>query len=400
MRRAIRKSLVLALPASLLAVLVAILAIEVWVRMSWDHRRGTPGFLLSDAARGQRLAPGYEGWFAGVPVRINALGFRDPRDYSVEKRPGTFRIIVLGDSVTFGHGAVYETTYPFLLEERLKQWRPDVTWEVWNLAVPGYNTRQELTHLREIGPRFQPDLVVVGFYPNDYTGNESSGEPGWVRRAGSAVVRTLQRQLYSFEFFKRAFLTLRWRLLTKEEDRKRLEHLATEGALLNRTDPVSQNDQSVSAVDYFDAQEVRDFVCHGLPRVDPRSPGELKQRIDVRAPDVAPWLDAVEDLQNLARQGVYRIVFFINGAPEICRDQDRFYNGGSLADERALVDVLGRGTPVVSSVSEFLHYRPSQMPVAGGHSVGNSNRVKADVLFDFLKHDVLPPVLPTSRSSH
>ena len=88
--------------------------------------------------------PSYDGWFAGVPVRINNLGFRDPREYPLEKPPGTFRILVLGDSVTFGHGSLYETTYPYLLEQRLKQWRPSVNWQVWNLGVPGYNTRQEL----------------------------------------------------------------------------------------------------------------------------------------------------------------------------------------------------------------------------------------------------------------
>ena len=30
--------------------------------------------------------------------------------------------------------------------------------------MPGYNTSQELAHLLEVGPRFQPDLVVVGFF--------------------------------------------------------------------------------------------------------------------------------------------------------------------------------------------------------------------------------------------
>ena len=132
----LRKLLILGLPAALLSVVVAVALIEVWVRVRWDERRGTPGFYVSDAVLGQRLGAGYDGWFAGAPVKINDLGFRDPRNYSLAKTPGTFRILVLGDSVTFGHGAVYETTYPYLLEQRLKQWRPDVEWQVWNLGVP------------------------------------------------------------------------------------------------------------------------------------------------------------------------------------------------------------------------------------------------------------------------
>ena len=52
-----------------------------------------------------------------------------------------------------------------------------------------------------------------------------------------------------------------------------------------------------------------------------------------------------------------------------------------------LLEVLGDGTPAVSSLRRYLHHRPSQMPGAGGHSVGNANRVKADVLFEFLRRD-------------
>jgi hypothetical protein len=33
------------------------------------------------------------------------------------------------------------------------------------------------------------------------------------------------------------------------------------------------------------------------------------------------------------------------------------------------------------------------MPIAAGHSIGNSNVVKADVLFRFLKDDVLPKLI-------
>src|SRR5688572_31304238 len=98
--------------ATAAALFVAMILIEVWVRLRWDDTKGTPGFFLTDAVRGQRLAPGYDGWFAGVPVRINALGFRDRRNYLLEKPPGTFRIFVLGDSVTFGHGTLDDTTYP------------------------------------------------------------------------------------------------------------------------------------------------------------------------------------------------------------------------------------------------------------------------------------------------
>ena len=67
------------------------------MRATWNPKRGTPGLFLVDAVRGQRFAPNYSGWFAGVPVHINNLGFRDPRDYQLAKGPRTFRIVTLGD---------------------------------------------------------------------------------------------------------------------------------------------------------------------------------------------------------------------------------------------------------------------------------------------------------------
>jgi hypothetical protein len=389
MRQALRKLFLLAIPAATLTLVLCVLAIEAWVRLSWDHTRGTPGFYLSDPDRGQRLAAGYNGWFAGVPVQINRLGFRDARDYRLEKSPGTFRIVVLGDSVTFGHGAMFETTYPYLLEQHLRSWRPDVGWEVWNLGVPGYNTRQELEYLREIGPTFRPDLVIVGFFPNDFTGNEPAS-PSTIRRILSAVHQVTQRHLYSYEFFKRLYLTARWRLFTDAADRQRLEHLAAEGELLAQR---TTEEQRLTDVDYFDDAEVATFKCPGVPQVDPHSTGELREQIRTGAPRVAPWLAAVRELQQLHRTGEYRIAFFVNMAPERCLDQDRFYNAGTLADDDVLREVLGEGTPVASSARAFLHYRPSQMPGAYGHSMGNANRVKADVLFDFLRANVLPSAL-------
>jgi hypothetical protein len=106
----------------------------------------------------------------------------------------------------------------------------------------------------------------------------------------------------------------------------------------------------------------------------------------------------VEELQQINRDGKRRIMFFINMAPRLCPDGDRFYDGGSLEDDEALTAVLGAGTPVASSTRAFLHYRPSQMPGASGHSIGNANRVKADALFEALRAKVLPALLPTVDS--
>jgi hypothetical protein len=126
-----------------------------------------------------------------------------------------------------------------------------------------------------------------------------------------------------------------------------------------------------------------------------KPPAELATDVRRRAPELRSWFDAVNGFQQLHRDGRYRIMFFINLAPQECAGADRFIDYGSGADDEALQEVLGRDTAVVSSWREFLYYRPSQMPAASGHSLGNANLVKANVLFDFLRDRVLPPLVPS-----
>jgi GDSL-like Lipase/Acylhydrolase family len=372
--------------ATVVAFVAAMAAVEVWVRLSWDEKRGLPGFYLSDPVLGQRLAPNYEGWFAGVPVRINALGFRDTRDYALEKSSNTFRILVLGDSVTFGHGALSETTYPFLLEQNLKKWRPDIDWQVWNLGVPGYNTSTELNYLGRVGSQYRPDLVIVGFYENDLADNALASAPSLTRRTLSAVQRVMQRNLYSYELYKRVALTVHWRLVTQSADRGRIDALAADEALLTRPSDMSALPaQQLTPVDRFD-----DGMTYRCPKIDTDpNRDRLSVHLASDSGEMRAWRAAVAGFQRLHREGAYRIAFFINMAPNVCPDADRFFDGGALEDDAALRDILDDGTPAGSSVREFLAYRPTQMPGASGHSFGNSNRVKADALFRFLRDEGL-----------
>ncbi len=389
-RSRLAKLLTVVLAAGVAGVL-SLVAIEVWVRSAWDDSRGRPGFFLSDPVRGQRLAANYDGWFAGVPAHTNSLGFRDTREYSLAKAPGTFRILVLGDSVTFGHGALYETSYPYLLEQRLREWRPDVKWEVWNLGVPGYNTAQELAYLNEVGRRYAPDLVVVGFFPNDFTGFAPQLNPGIADRATSAVMRTMQRSVYSTELYKRIYLTMRFQLTESRENQQRLAHLETEDALLGRPNADQATEQQLGGFERLSDEDVRTFECRGM---GPQGPPALSADLRRREPSFTPWFEAVEGFQALHRIGDYRIMFFVNLAPQECTGNDRFIDYGSGADDAALLEVLGRDTPAVSAWREFLYYRPSQMPGASSHSLGNANLVKAQALFNFLRDRVLPPLLP------
>ena len=81
------------------------------------------------------------------------------------KRPGVFRIMALGDSLTFGPGIAQKDTYPAVLERHLgERFRA----EVLNLGVEGYHTEDVHRVLQKKLPVLQPDLVLYGVFFNNF----------------------------------------------------------------------------------------------------------------------------------------------------------------------------------------------------------------------------------------
>lgn len=76
----------------------------------------------------------------GEKIYINDLGFRGPTP-SFKPEPGTFRILTLGGSSTFGYHAKGEDkTWPQQLAQRLRS-RFGRQVEVINLALPGFDSQ-------------------------------------------------------------------------------------------------------------------------------------------------------------------------------------------------------------------------------------------------------------------
>lgn len=108
---------------------------------------------------------GYLDEGGSLTYRINALGWRSsPLD--PEKRPGSFRILGLGDSITFGTGVREEDLFLSRLRDALERDAPG-RYEVWNLGIMGFNTAHEVALLRHAGLALDPDLVVLCYVLND-----------------------------------------------------------------------------------------------------------------------------------------------------------------------------------------------------------------------------------------
>jgi lysophospholipase L1-like esterase len=114
-------------------------------------------------------------------VHINSLGTRGP-EFEPAKPAGTFRILSLGDSRTFGWGLSETETYSAQLQELLRS-RPGNSnrIEVINAGVNGWSFPQMLVYFRDIGRQYQPDLVILG-EANLWTQFSENNSPEFVRK--------------------------------------------------------------------------------------------------------------------------------------------------------------------------------------------------------------------------
>jgi len=94
----------------------------------------------------------------------NSEGWRD-RERTIQRRPNTLRILVIGDSVTYGAIVGQADTYTAILERKLRASGVDA--EVINISYGGWGADQELEALTLEGIAYKPDLIILQFCTND-----------------------------------------------------------------------------------------------------------------------------------------------------------------------------------------------------------------------------------------
>jgi len=177
--------------------LLLLLSVELITRVAFPRVDSLDLFVNTPQQKMQVANPEQSGIFEGDPlllwrlkpnldhvywdftvVSTNAQSFR--ADYPIGAKPaGTFRIVCLGDSVTFGYRVPpvwpekpndYNPEwqpFPVLLEKELRNANPNRSIEVFPMAVPGYTSHQGLAWLRRDIGYLQPDVVIASFGWND-----------------------------------------------------------------------------------------------------------------------------------------------------------------------------------------------------------------------------------------
>ena len=131
-----------------------------WIVAHRQHEEWTGKYSMYHPVRGWAVMPNVKNmtpFGEGKVVNSNSKGLRGKTEYSYARVPGKQRIVVLGDSFTFGTDVSDNETFPHDLESAL----PNT--EVLNLGVQGYGQDQMLLYLQEEGAKYHPDVVLLGF---------------------------------------------------------------------------------------------------------------------------------------------------------------------------------------------------------------------------------------------
>jgi len=179
-------------------VLAAMLIAEAILRVT---PLGKTSFYTYDPELGWTLVPGAHGWLRDEGVAylsVNRWGYRGP-DWQLAKPPGTFRVAVLGDSMTEAQQVAEQDTFCAVIQRSLTDSAALKSAgfkraEVMNFGCDGYGTAQELIVLKRRVWKFSPDVIVLAvFLGNDVRNNSVTLEgdkcrPFYVYRGDGLVL--------------------------------------------------------------------------------------------------------------------------------------------------------------------------------------------------------------------
>lgn len=146
-------------------------------------------------------------------VTYNALGFRGPVPPE-DPAPGTYRVLLIGDSYTEGIEVPYGETMPARLAAALEE-RTGNAADAINLGVSGFGTVQSIRRLDALGLRFAPDVVVYLASANDFADNVTGTSRRLFEWRGSGEERRIVTHAAEVSGVQRVLHALKDRLKTR-----------------------------------------------------------------------------------------------------------------------------------------------------------------------------------------
>ena len=115
---------------------------------------------------GHQHIPNRSALLMGVGVDINSDGYRN-KAVSVNPPEGVTRVMMIGDSLTFGWGVPSNETVSSRLEVLLNDSTGKRSFEVINTGVGNTNTEMQVASFLNRGVLFSPNIVILNYFIND-----------------------------------------------------------------------------------------------------------------------------------------------------------------------------------------------------------------------------------------
>ncbi|MBX7257029.1 MAG: SGNH/GDSL hydrolase family protein [Candidatus Hydrogenedentes bacterium] len=142
-----------------IVVILALLLLEIVLRVMG---LASPVLYVDDDATGYRLKPDQKARYLTNAISVNRWGVRDARPLK-QKNPNTKRIVVLGDSVTWGGILLHQQElFTSLLEQAL------TGTEVINAGINGYSVAQMAQLYRSHLTGLDADTILLFAIPRDF----------------------------------------------------------------------------------------------------------------------------------------------------------------------------------------------------------------------------------------
>ena len=308
---------------------------------------------------------------------FNSDGLRD-HEYQPAKPRDVYRIVVIGDSLAFGLKVTLEETYAKRLEKKLNE-REGVAkkYEVINLGVPGYRISQIVERFKEKGLKYNPDLVIYGYWLDDPVDN---GVDVFFLSPTNRIVdkkiksvenkNILQRRIT--QVLLRSQIVRRSIVVLKEKgyrDEKKLTPFFAEGHAKHLDPPIFKMYKQYLL--NYERGVYKDLRCC-----------ESYYRYYVRYNDFVLFNNGLKELSEICRGRNIKCLLLMT--PVLYDHREGEYNWEGL--HRFVRDIVNYYLiPTVDLTEVFEKYRADEVGVGDNeHPNALGNKIVADQLFQFL----------------
>lgn len=166
--RAIRKLLLVSLPA----FIIALLALEIGLRLFVDVC--DPAMVYFDTGTAiLRFEPNQSGRHVktgtyNAAYHINGAGWNSANEYVAGPPTGRLRIAVIGDSYVEAVQVDYDKNLAAVLEDTLNATSDPPPVEVYSFGISGATLSQYLHMMRYVADTYRPDIYVINIAYNDF----------------------------------------------------------------------------------------------------------------------------------------------------------------------------------------------------------------------------------------